>query len=154
MLLFVRKMWVKDARDGFWAGRMAVVASQDLGLFVGEYLARVVNRRDLSALDDLVSPGYRGSGNGWPSDIGRLRAFYEWQARWRPDWRIDVQETIEVGDCVAVRAFACGTVSHDDHGSPLTASFRKEVEWLSVYRLADERITEIQFLSVVDRSVT
>lgn len=107
------------------------MVSQDGGRFVRDYVARVVNQRELDALDDLVSPDYPRQRPGWPADINRLREFDEWQARWRPDWRIDGQQTIEVGDCVAVRAFAGATVSHDDDGSPLIKPFRNDVEWPS-----------------------
>ncbi len=127
---------------------------EDLGQFVRDYLQRVVNQHDMSALDDMVSPDYRGNGPGWPPDIGSLREFYQWQQRWRPDWHIDVQETVEVGDWVAVRACAGGTVSHDDAGAPLLNPFRKSVEWLAVYRVVDEKVTEMQVLSAVDGPAT
>ncbi|MEO6714560.1 MAG: nuclear transport factor 2 family protein [Mycobacteriales bacterium] len=119
-----------------------------LAEFVRDYLDRVVNRRDLTALDDLMSPDYRGEGPGWPTDIASLRRFYEWQAQCRPDWRIDVQETVEVGDSVAVRAYAGGTIVQDDDGEPLPASFRRDVEWLAVYRVTSGRVAEIRVMTV------
>lgn len=125
--------------------------SVGLGDFVRDYLERVVNRNDLAAIDELVSPDYRGTGPGWAPDFESLRQFYAWQAQWRPDWAIDVQETVEVGDHVAVRAHAGGTIAHDDDGEPLHAPVRRDVEWLSVYRVADDRIVEVNFLAVVDR---
>lgn len=125
--------------------------SVSLGGLVRDYLERVVNRHDLAAVDELVSPDYRGTGPGWPPDLESLRRFYAWQARWRRDWRIDVQETVEVGSHVAVRAYAGGTITHDDDGVPLDLPVRKDIEWLSVYRFAAGRIAEVNFLAVADR---
>lgn len=109
----------------------------DLGRFVREYLDRAVNRRDPTAVDDLVSAGYRGSGHGWPADAAALRVFYERQAAERPEWRIAVQETVEVGEWVAVRALA--------------GDSSRRVEWLTAYRVADGRISEIRVLALEER---
>jgi predicted SnoaL-like aldol condensation-catalyzing enzyme len=109
----------------------------DLGAFVRGYLDRVVNRRDLTAVDDLVSQEYTGGGYGWPATRDDLRRFYEEQARTRPAWRVDVRETVEVGDCVAVRALA-GDES-------------RRVDWLAYYRVADVTIREITVLALVPR---
>lgn len=111
--------------------------AENLGAFVRAYVERAVNRGDPSAVDDLVAPGYRGSGHGWPEDAAALRAFYERQARVRPHWRIEVQETVEAGDWVAVRALA--------------GDARRQVEWLAAYRVRAGRITEIRVLALVER---
>ena len=111
-----------------------------LGAFVQEYIDRVVNRRDLTAVDDLVSADYRGSGHGWPGDVDALKGFYARQAAERPDWRIDVRETVEAGEWVAVRALAGGTVD----------GRRRDVEWLATYRVRDGRISEIHILALDD----
>ncbi len=95
-----------------------------LGEIVRGYLERVVNRRDVTVVDDLVAADYRGFGHGWPADVDALRQFYVRQAELRPDWRIDVQETMELDDVVAVRAYAGGSVSHDAGGSPLATPYR------------------------------
>ena len=105
------------------------------GELIREYLDRVVNRHDLGGVDDLVAPEYRGSGDGWPRDIESLRQFYRSQQRSRPDWHIDVQETMTVGSWVAVRAHAGGTASHDDDGVPLPSPTRISIEWLSLYEV-------------------
>jgi hypothetical protein len=115
---------------------------------VRRYLDRVVNARDLGAVDEMVAASYVGSGHGWPADRGALRAFYEWQASTRPDWRIDVQDIIEVDGCVVVRAYAGGTISDDEGGRPLAAPANRQVEWLAVYRLVDGSITEIEILAL------
>ena len=110
-----------------------------------------MNRRDLAAVDDLVADSYRGEGHGWPTDLGSLKAFYAWQARTRPDWHVDIQETVEVGDIVAVRAFAGGTILAEGD-RPAAAPEAGAVEWLAVYRFEDGRIVEIQVLAIRDRT--
>ena len=130
------------------------MSGEVLGQFVREYLQRVVNERDVTAVDDMVRLDYRGSGRGWPADIAGLREFYQRQARSRPDWRIDVQETVEVGEWVAVRAYAGGTVLHDEARVPLPSPFRKTLEWLTAYRVIDDKIAEIRVISVVDGPAT
>ena len=108
-----------------------------LGHFVREYVDRAVNRGDVSAVDELVAQDYRGSGHGWPADIGALRDFYLHQSRERPGWRIEVQETIETGEWVAVRALA--------------GDATRRVEWLAAYRVRDSRIAEIRVLALEER---
>lgn len=123
------------------------MTDQALGRFVRAYLERVVNDRNLSAVDELIAQDYRGSGEGWPQTVGELRAFYAEQARARPDWHIDVQETVELGEVVVVRARAGGTVL--DGGTPRV----KRLEWLASYRVRDGLIREINLLSLVDRGL-
>ena len=104
---------------------------------VREYIDRAVNRRDPAAVDEMVHPTYRGSGHGWPEDVAALRAFYARQARERPGWRIDVQDALEVGEWVAVRATA--------------GDADRRVEWLAAYRVVAGRITEIRVLALEER---
>ena len=104
-----------------------------------DYIDRVVNRGDADAVGELVAPGYTGHGHGWPADREALREFYAHQARARPDWRIDVQETLEVGEWVAVRAHA-GDAS-------------RQVEWLALYRVDDDRVAEIRIVALEERDV-
>lgn len=108
-----------------------------------EYIDRVVNQRDLAAVDELVAPDYRGSGPGWPTTRDELRVFYQAQMRERPDWRIDPREIIELGDTVVVHAHAHGTVIAGDNRHPAAT------DWLAVYRFVDGRITAISILCVV-----
>ena len=121
------------------------------GDLVRSYLRRVVNERNLSAVDELVADDYSGSGNGWPVSKPELRAFYAWQAASRPDWHIDVQDLIKVDDCVVVRAHAGGTITNDELGRPLAAPRTGAVEWLAAYRLADGLIARIDLLAVRSR---
>jgi SnoaL-like domain len=124
-----------------------------LGRTVRDYLERVVNQRDVTAVDELVAADYQGFGHGWPADVDALRQFYIRQAAFRPDWRIDVQETMELHDVVVVRAHAGGSVSHDAAGAPLEVPYRRHVEWLTAYRLRNGSITEIRLLAMRDREV-
>lgn len=114
------------------------------GRFVRAYIDRVVNQRDVTAVDELVARDYRGGGHGWPATFAALRQFYVTQALERPDWRIDVQDTIEVGEVVVVHALAGGTVT--DEGVPRD----RRVEWLACYRVADGLIREIDVIELVD----
>jgi hypothetical protein len=114
-----------------------------LGRFVSSYLERVVNRQDLTALDEMVSPRYTGRGPEWATTIDELRQFYIDQIRDRPDWHIDIQEIVEVGDSVVVRAFAGGSVLVGG------VARRRRLEWLTHYRVVGQRITEINVLALV-----
>lgn len=69
------------------------MGGSSVGQHVREYIERVVNRRDPTAVDDLVCPDYRGSGPDWPTTLDALRQFYADQYRERPDWHIDVLES-------------------------------------------------------------
>lgn len=123
-----------------------------LSVRVREYLDHVVNQRELTVVDRMVSPDYRGSGYGWPEDLQALTEFYRWQAESRPTWHIDVQSTLEVGDVVVVHAHAGGTVSSTQIDRPEAATSASAVEWLAAYRFADDLIVEIQVLQVRERS--
>ena len=118
---------------------------------VAAYLERVVNQRDLRAVHDVVAAHYTGGGHGWPQTREELVAFYTWQAAARPDWHIDVQQTVTVGSCVVVRALAGGTVTDDEQGRPLAAPTARRVEWLAAYWVTEGRIDRIQVLSLVTR---
>ena len=107
-----------------------------LGARVLAYLDRVVHRHDLAAVDDEVAPDYVG--HGFPPDRDALRAFYEHQARVAPDWRIDVEDLVEQGDRVAVRAHAHG-VRTERPGEPV----HRNLEWIAIYRFAGDRIAEL-----------
>ena len=120
-----------------------------LSLLVTDYIERVVNRRDTDAIEDLVSAEYNGSGPDWPTTISELRQFYRQQAQDRPDWHIEIRETLELGDSVIVLARAGGHVMVD--GVPE----QRRLDWLAHYRLHDGLIAEINlltYLPVPDRS--
>ena len=130
---------------------MAVQQQPDLDGWIRGYLERVVNAHDISAVDELVAPDYVGSGLGWAPDREALREFYTSQAALRPDWRIDVQKALAVGDWVAVWAHAGGTIAHGEDGQPLATPCQRALEWLAAFRVVDGRLTETRFLSVRDR---
>jgi hypothetical protein len=130
------------------------MADGPLGQFIRDFIERVVNAHDLKAidqaLDQMVSPDYVGTGSDWrrlAPDFDALRAFYRRQATQRPDWRIDVQETVEVGEYVAVRALAGGKQALDDEGAPRQPPFPTAVEWLTVYHVMDRMIRDSQVVT-------
>jgi hypothetical protein len=125
------------------------MADGPLGALIRDFIEQVVNEHDLSAIDkalnEMVSPEYRGTGSEWQHlapDFEALRAFYRRQAIQRPDWRIDIQETIEVGEYVAVRALAGGKLALDDDGEPRQPPFPTAGEWLSVNHMVNGKIIE------------
>jgi predicted SnoaL-like aldol condensation-catalyzing enzyme len=130
---------------------MADLQHPDLDGWIRRYLERVVNARDVSAVHELVAPDYVGSGLGWAPDRETLREFYAGQAAQRPDWHIDVQETVEVGDWVAVRAHAGGTIAQDEDDQPLETPYQRAIEWLAAFRVVDGQLAETRFLSLRDR---
>lgn len=102
---------------------------------------RAVHQHDSSVVDELVSPDFRG--HGFASDRESLRAFYDWQSRIAPDWRIDVEDLVEDGDRVAVRAHAYGARAESAPGVPYPEPVRRELEWIAIYRIAGGLITEL-----------
>jgi predicted SnoaL-like aldol condensation-catalyzing enzyme len=128
------------------------VTDVELGQFYREYVERVVNQHDMSAVDEMVSPNYMGAGHGWPETIEALREFYRRQSRTRPDWRIDIQQTVAVGEWVAVRAFAGGQEAYNEDGSRQSPPFPTSVEWLSTIRVVEAKIAEIRIVSWVDHT--
>lgn len=107
-----------------------------LAAVVRAYLERAVNRRDITAVDDVVSPGYRGSGPGWPTDLSSLRRFSEEQYRNRADWHIEVEQTVELGTSVAVCASAGGTMLV---GGPIGGAAHQVAGALPIERRTDHR---------------
>ena len=123
-----------------------------LDRFIRDYIERVVNRHDMGAVDEMVSPDYTGGGYGWAENFEALREFYDIQNRTRPDWRINIQETIEVGEWVAVRAYAGGNEAYDEDGSRRPPPYLTSVEWLAIFHVVKSRIVESRIVSVVDHS--
>jgi hypothetical protein len=126
------------------------VVNGELGRFIREYIERVVNQHDMSAVDEMVSPDYVGGGYGWAQNIQDLREFYGRQSRSRPDWHIDIQDSVEVGEWVAARAFAGGQEAYNEDGSPQVPPFPTSVEWLAMFRVVDRKIVEVRIVSVAD----
>ena len=116
------------------------------------YIERVVNQHDMSAVDDMVSSSYTGGGYGWARDVQALREFYDRQNRMCRDWRIDIQETAEVGSWISVRAFAGGREAFNEDGSPQQPPFPTRVEWLALFHVVERMIVETRIISLVEHS--
>jgi SnoaL-like domain len=114
------------------------VANVGLDRFIREYIERVVNQHDISAVDEMVSPDYTGGGYGWPENVAALQEFYDRQNRTRPDWRINIQQTVEVGEWIAVRALAGGMEAYNEDGA--------------IFHVVNSRIVETRVISVLDHS--
>lgn len=112
-----------------------------LGDVVRAYIARAVHQHDPSAVDEYVAPGF--TGHGFAPDRDALKAFYAFQARTAPDWRIDVEDVVEQGDRVAVRAHAYGHRTVSPAGEPYAEPVRREVEWIAIYRFEAGLIAEM-----------
>ena len=112
-----------------------------LGARVVAYLDRAVHGHDPTAVDDDVSPDFVG--HGFAPDAAALKEFYAWQARVAPDWRIDVEDLVEQGDRVAVRAHAYGHRAESAPGVALPEPTYREVEWIAIYRFAGGLIAEM-----------
>lgn len=132
-----------------------------LGKFICDFIEHVVNEHDLRAIDEalehMVSRDYRGTGTVWQlwaPDFDQLRRFYRRQAVQRPDWRIEIQQTVEVGEYVAVRALAGGSLAFDEDGAPQKSPFPTAGEWLSIYRVVDGRIMEANVVAWVVTSTS
>jgi hypothetical protein len=128
------------------------VANVDLDRFIREYIERVVNQHDMSAVDEMVSPHYTGGGYGWPENVAALRELYDRQNRARPDWRIDIQQTVEVGEWVAVRALAGGMEAYNEDGTRQSRPYITALEWLTIFHVVNSRIVETRVISVLDHS--
>jgi predicted SnoaL-like aldol condensation-catalyzing enzyme len=120
----------------------------DCAQLVTAYIDRVVNRRDITAVEQLVSPSYTGSGPGWPTTYEALRRFYLDQYRDRPDWHLDVVSTVELGQHVTVLANAGGNVLFDGEWRP------RYLTLLAHYRVTEGRIRSIDILEVVQQQQT
>lgn len=120
-----------------------MMADGQLGTFVREFMECVVNSHDLNTIDravnEMVSPEWHGD---MAPDVEGLRAFYHRQAIQRPDWHIDAQETLEVGEYVATRALAGGKLAFDQDGLPWQPGYPIAVEWLTVTRIVDGKAVE------------
>ena len=148
----MRNAATQTGRDGRTTVRASGMRNGQLDRFIRDYIERVVNQHDIGAVDEMVSPDYTGGGNGWAENVEALREFYDRQNRTRPDWRIDIQETVEVGDWVAVRAYAGGNEAYDEDGPRRPPSYLTSVEWLSIFHVVNRRIVESRIVSVVDHS--
>ena len=73
---------------------------------------RIVNNRDLSAVDEVFAPDFvdRSAPPEAPSDHSAIKAYYTSLFASFPDFHFTVEDLIEVGDKVVGRCTATGTM--------------------------------------------
>jgi ketosteroid isomerase-like protein len=78
---------------------------RDPAALVREYLDRLLNRRDLSACEALLAPGYvdHDAPPGTPPGPAATRDYVAAFLDLHPTLRVTVEDTIECGDAVAAR---------------------------------------------------
>lgn len=108
---------------------------------VTDYIDRVINQRAVELLDEFIADDYVG--HGFAESREALRSFMTWQRATAADWHIDVRDVVAEGDRVAVRAIAGGTRSESSPGVPYPTPQRMRLEWITIYRVAANRIAEL-----------
>ena len=80
---------------------------------IGEYFDRLLNQRDLSVCDELLSPEYvdHDAGPGAVPGPDETKAYVEEFLLQHPDMRVEVKDVLSEGDKVAVRLRWEGTNS-------------------------------------------
>jgi hypothetical protein len=114
----------------------------------------VVNEHDVSGVDDMVSPDYRGSGSEWQHlapDFKTLREFYNGKL---PNGRTGASTSRRPSSLAntSSRAYAHGTEAFDDNGAPRRPPFPTAVEWLAAYHVVGGKIHEGRVITWVVRS--
>ena len=107
---------------------------------VSEFIERVWNRADLSALSELCGPSYTYQLGGQPPrDTAAMAQFLRAVHAAFPDWRVQVRTILAEGDSVAVEWY--GEVTHKGtfHGIPATGN-RISVSGINVYTITDGKI--------------
>jgi predicted ester cyclase len=74
------------------------------------YVEEVLNRHDLDAIDEIVSPGYvNHAATTDEYRHGGARRIWEWLLSVFPDHRFDVEDAAADGETVAIRGTCSGT---------------------------------------------
>jgi len=110
------------------------------------WFQRVWNEQDASAIDEHLHKDVAMYGIG-PAPLGRegFRQIHTYLLKMIPDLSIEVQQTVEEGEWVALRATAAGT--HKETQKPIS------FQGLSMARIVDGKAVETQecwdFLSLL-----
>jgi steroid delta-isomerase-like uncharacterized protein len=102
-----------------------------------------INRRDLDALDDLVSTDFVRHSNAAPGvqSLDDLKRFLRNEFGAFPDACESVEDVVAEGDRVAVRHSFRGTQRGPMGRYPASAK-EMRADYLAIYRLADGKIAE------------
>lgn len=103
----------------------------------------VLNRKDLSVVDELLHANFAENVAGQRRQIG-VEGFKSARQRRNaafPDWQVVVDDLIAEGDKVVVRATGHGTHSGDFMGIAPTGK-RISVTWIAIYRVDNGKLAE------------
>ena len=116
---------------------MAIQPVKDL---LHQYIERVWNGRDLSALDELTSSNFVYYLGGQPGrDRSAMRQFLEAVHVAFPDWRVEIVDCVAEDQKAVVRWVGQVTHSGPFHGIPPTGK-RVAVSGINAYHLAGNKI--------------
>ena len=106
---------------------------------VRRFYDRVLNRKQLDAIDALCAPTYHGDAPG--ADRAAFKQFYGRFLAAFPDLRVSFEDVLAEGNRVVVRATARGTHRGEFLGVPATGA---QVSWtgISITRLVDGQIVQ------------
>ncbi len=118
------------------------MSSEQNKAVISRFTEEILNKGNLSALDDLVAPDYVNYAAGQPmgreafqSDMVRsMRAAF-------PDWQITIDDMVAEGDKVMVRSTLRGTHQGEFQGVPPTGK-PVAMSIMTLYRLANGKIVE------------
>lgn len=103
----------------------------------------VLNRKDLSIVDELIDANFVEHVAGEPRPVG-VEGFKAARRRRNvafPDWHVDIEDLIAEGDKVVVRATGHGTHRGEFMGISPTGK-RISVRWIAIYRVENGKLVE------------
>lgn len=99
------------------------------------------NRGELAEIDRYVTAGYVHHNNDASLSLDGFKAGATWLRRAMPDFRIEMADSVEEGDRLAVRWLGRGTHARSMFGEPVTE--RQLVLYgTTIFRFEDGRIAE------------
>jgi steroid delta-isomerase-like uncharacterized protein len=112
----------------------------EIKALVRQYIEKVWNQADLTALDDLTTPAFSYHLGGQPKrDRDGMRQFMEMTHAAFPDWRVRIIDIMAEGDRVAVHWE--GQVTHQGsfHGIPPTGK-QVSVSGINIYHIVEGKV--------------
>lgn len=108
------------------------------------FYADVMVGGDLNALDEILTPGFvdhEEGPPGTPDGIDGVKAFVSMFREAFPDMQVSIEDVMEDGDRVAVRATMTGTHDGELMGVPPSGN-RVRLEMIDIVRIEDGRVAE------------